>query len=243
VVGGCTNNCVYRDVQRYDPAIDTWEVLASYPEAVAHSACGAIDGILYCAGGNRTGVVWSKTFAYDPATDAWTRKADLPIQLFGMAESVSADRLLVSGGVTGGAPDFGEPETPQEITNQGFSYDPRTDTWSPLHPSGDERYRAGSACGLYRIGGSFRIGGNPSADSEMLPTYGACEPTDVAWMSLDWQGDDESITIGPREKATVTVSYDASDVDAGRHEAGVWVWQDTPYLTYPVDVTMNVAAP
>src|SRR5690606_13087455 len=132
VVGGCSNNCFLDAVHRHDPATDTWQQLARYPVAASHLACAGIAGQVYCAGGTRAGdVTWNRTYAYDPATDTWTRKADLPIQLWGMSYTASSDRLVVSGGVTGGATDIGSGATvnPKALTNEGFVYDPATDRW------------------------------------------------------------------------------------------------------------------
>ena len=170
-------------VQRYDPETDTWDTLAPYPEGRGHLACGELEGQIYCTGGiARTSTqVTNRTYAYDPATDTWTRKADLPVNLWGMAYTASYDRLLVSGGVTGSA-----------VTNQGWIYDPDEDAWAPLPAARHVLYRGGSACGLFRIGGS--VGGfTPGNATQMLPTYGACRPEDVPWLSEDR----DTMTIPP----------------------------------------------
>jgi N-acetylneuraminic acid mutarotase len=145
IVGGCTNNCFLDRVHRYDPAGDTWEGLPDYPVATSHLACAGIAGQAYCTGGTRAGgVVWNRTYAYDPATDSWTRKADLPIQLWGMSHTASSDRLIVSGGVTGGATDIGSGAqvNPTALTNESFAYEPATDTWTRLPASNNLTYRA-----------------------------------------------------------------------------------------------------
>jgi subtilisin family serine protease len=224
LVGGCTNACDGTDVRRYDPATDRWEVLADYPHSAGHLACGAIGGKLYCAGGiRRGGTIWRDTYAYDPATNAWTERADLPISLWGMSYITAYDQLLVSGGNTDGA-----------ITNEGFAYEPRTDTWSPLPASGTPRYRGGGACGFARVGGSVQIGFHPVGTTQLLPTYGACAPVDVPWLSLRTGG----VTLAPGAHVTVTV--DLAATEPGVYAAGVWIKEDTPYLMYPIEVSMKV---
>lgn len=226
LVGGCTNACDSTDVRRYDPATDTWSVLVNYPEPGGHRACAALDGQLYCAGGIRRGGAASQsTYAYDPVANTWIKKADMPIELWGMAYTSSYGQLLVSGGITEGA-----------ITNEGFSYDPSTNTWSELAPSRNVLYRGGSACGLHRIGGSIQTGFFPVDTAELLPTYGACEPTDVSWLSVD----KSSVTLAPGRSTTVTVRLDAGGLKPGSYLAGVWLKEDTPYLVNPVDITLRV---
>ncbi|HEY8453912.1 MAG TPA: S8 family serine peptidase [Natronosporangium sp.] len=239
VVGGCANNCFLSGVHRYDPATDTWQQLADYPVAASHLACAGIAGQVYCAGGTRAGdVTWNRTYAYDPATDTWTRKADLPIQLWGMAYTASSDRLVVSGGVTGGATDIGSGATvnPKALTNEGFVYDPATDRWSSLPPSSQLTYRAGSTCGLVKVGGTMVLGFAPVDTAEMLPTYGDCAPRDVPWLSVD----SGPVTLEPGDKLRVTVRLDATGLPPGTYGAGLWIKEDTPYLAYPVDVTLTV---
>src|SRR5262245_47037627 len=50
-------------VEVYNPATDTWSTVAPLPEARYSVAVGAIDGILYAAGGSGTGLDPTPTFA------------------------------------------------------------------------------------------------------------------------------------------------------------------------------------
>jgi N-acetylneuraminic acid mutarotase len=127
-------------VQRYDPATDTWQLLANYPIPAGHLACAGIAGEVYCAGGiRRGGTIWKDTYAYDPAANTWTKRADMPIELWGMGYTGSYDRLLVSGGITSST-----------ITNEGFAYDPGTDSRTRLPAANNVTYRGGSTCGFNR---------------------------------------------------------------------------------------------
>ncbi|MGH3346522.1 MAG: S8 family serine peptidase [Nocardioides sp.] len=228
LVGGCTNACGENVVQRYDPSTDAWEQLADYPgRGRGHLACGALDGQLYCAGGiARTSTqVTNDTYAYDPVTDTWTQKADLPVSdLWGMGYTASHDRLLVSGGITN-----------RTITNAGWVYDPQTDSWSSLPAARFVMFRGGSACGLFRIGGSVAPGFVAANSTEMLPTYGACAPQDVPWLSLD----PRAVTIRPGDTVKVTLRLDADHLEPGSYDATAWIKEDTPYLVAPVGVRMN----
>ncbi|HEX2733379.1 MAG TPA: kelch repeat-containing protein, partial [Polyangiaceae bacterium] len=69
VVGGAHDGTSVDDVARYDPVSDSWETLPNLPERREHCAAGAIDGIVYVAGGRADGItgIEEKTWAYDPA--------------------------------------------------------------------------------------------------------------------------------------------------------------------------------
>jgi hypothetical protein len=131
-----------------------------------------------------------------------------------MAYTGSYDRLLVSGGSTGTA-----------ITNEGFGYDPAVDAWTRLPAAPNATYRAGSTCGF-----------NPVAKAQMLPTYGACVPADVPWMSVDTG----RVTLAPGDKVKVTVELSGGVEQPGVYTAGVWIKEDTPYLVDPLEITMTV---
>ena len=226
LVGGCTNNCDEQGVFRYDPATDAWTTLAEYPEAGGNRACAALAGKLYCAGGSRRGGVFTQgTYEYDPATNTWTRKADRPVGVWGSTYSSSYGRLVTTGGLT-----------QDGITKEGYAYDPVTDKWTSMEASPTGLHAGGSACGLYRVGGSTRSGFYPVNSVQALPTYGACEETDVPWMSLPTSG----VTVAPGHSVTLTVRLDAAGLKPGVYSAGVWLGEDTPYLAKPVDVTLRV---
>jgi subtilisin family serine protease/N-acetylneuraminic acid mutarotase len=226
LVGGCTNACDNTEVRRYDPATDTWESLAEYPTPTSHLACAPLKGQIYCAGGvRRGGISWKTTYAYDPVVNTWTRKADMPLELWGMAYTGSYDRLLVSGGINGNT-----------LTNEGFSYDPDTDRWTRLPASNNVTYRGGSTCGLVKVGGSDTVGFDPVTRVELLPTYGACAPADVSWLSLDTR----RVTLEPGERIRVRIRLSGTVPQPGTYTAGIWIKEDTPYLVEPLDVVMRV---
>jgi hypothetical protein len=150
-----------------------------------------------------------------------------------MGYSAAGGRLLLSGGALG---------APARLTNAGWAYDPATDAWSPLPNANQVSYGGGSACGLYRIGGSV----SPTdliRSVQILPGYGDCAASgDVAWLSAA----PGTVTIAPGESATVTVTLDAGA--AGVTQPGVLtarltVAEDTPYPAVTTPVTMTVRPP
>jgi N-acetylneuraminic acid mutarotase len=149
LVGGCNaEQCgSVANVQVYDPSTNTWSHVASYPTPVDFAACGAISGKLYCAGGSDlAGTVATLTtaYSYDPSTDRWSRIADLPEDAFGAAYTAANGQLLVQNGAIDDA---------LVETNQGFAYDPVTNSWGSLPPSLAGELRGGSGPGFYQIGG------------------------------------------------------------------------------------------
>ncbi|WP_200215433.1 carboxypeptidase regulatory-like domain-containing protein [Micromonospora coerulea] len=197
-------------------------------------ACGAISGALYCAGGESTsGGATRHTYVYDPHADSWSRAADLPIDLWGSGYTTAAGRLLVSGGVT---------EQNSVITNQGFGFDPVSDTWTPIPNSNNTLYRSGSACGFYKIGGN--TGGEDAQNlgsSEVLPGMVDCgETSHVSWLAVN----PTTLTLAPGASARVTVTVDANVPDItqpGTYTAAAVIGTDTPYgvPTVPVSMTVN----
>ncbi|WP_405691671.1 carboxypeptidase regulatory-like domain-containing protein [Streptomyces sp. NBC_00057] len=230
-IGGCTyDDCSGKDVQAYDPVSDSWSSGAAYPEPVSWLGCGAIANKLYCAGGATLGSASKHAYSYDPSSRNWTAVADLPADLWGMGYSAADGKFLVSGGVTDGF---------TTITNRGFAYDPGSDTWTGLPNSNNTVYRGGSACGLYKIGGS-PAGWDPVRSSELLPGHGQCVA--VPWLSVD----KTEVTIQPGESADVNVSFNANVAEItqpGTFTAELTVSAKTPYETVPAPVALTVNPP
>ncbi|SES49138.1 Kelch motif-containing protein [Streptomyces sp. yr375] len=231
LVGGCAaQGCGSSDVQVYDPATDTWNTTTPYPEAISWLGCGGISGTLYCAGGTTPAAGTRHGYAYDPASAAWTPITDLPFDLWGSAYTTADGRFLLSGGTSSLLSAF---------TTAGYAYDPAARTWSPLPSAAVPLYRAGSACGFYRVGGA------PSAYdarpyAEQLPGLDSCVPaTDVTWLSAT----PATHTLAPGQRLTVTVRLDATvpAVDTtGAYTAALAVRTDTPYVYPTVPVSMTV---
>ncbi len=145
----------------------------------------------------------------------------MPADLWGSASTAANGLLLVSGGVI---------DNGASITNKGYAYNPQTDSWTALPNANQTLYRSGSACGLYRVGGS--PGGlfvPPVNASEVLPGFTDCDAVaDVSWLSLS----PTTLTIQPGKSAKVTVTLNADVPDItqpGTYTANVTVGTDTPY--------------
>ncbi|MET7477501.1 carboxypeptidase regulatory-like domain-containing protein [Streptomyces sp. NPDC005648] len=225
LVGGCGSGyCAGSTAVRvYDPATDTWSTATPYPEAVSWLGCGAVSGTLYCAGGTTAIEGTRHGYAYDPATATWTRITDLPTDLWASSTTTADGRFLLSGGVS---------DLLGAVTSAGYAYDPAARTWTALPAAATPLYRAGGACGFYRVGGAPSVW-DAHANVERLPGLDSCVPAaDVRWLSAT----PSTRTLAPGGRLTVTVRLDAGakavDV-AGTYTAALAVATDTPY-TYPV---------
>jgi N-acetylneuraminic acid mutarotase len=235
VVGGCdVGVCGHKNVNVYDPLTNAWSVAADYPLATSWLACGGILGKVYCAGGTDDATDTKKAFGYDPASNTWSAIADLPIDLWAMAYVGTSDALLVSGGVTDNA---------STLTNRGFAYNPAIDSWTATANSNNTVYRAGSACGFYKIGGS--VGNfNAVAKSEVLPGFDQCgSAADVPWLTVT----PTSFTLAPGATVKLAVTLDASSAaivsQPGDYAARLTFATNTPYDVEAVQVTMTVTPP
>jgi N-acetylneuraminic acid mutarotase len=239
VVGGCTGPevCGTQAAYRYTPGATGWERLADYPEEVAWLNCGAIEGVLYCAGGMRPGPIvqvisLKSTYSYDPGTNTWTRRADLPMELWASASTVADGKLLVSTGITNGS---------TTATNQGFGYDPRTDSWSALPNATYASFRSAGACGFYKIGGGTPYNSETSFVEVLGGRTDCAGDRDSAWLSA---APSSAITLRPGQTSQVTVRFDAGAVSQpGTYTADLVIRGDTPYAPAEVNAELLADAP
>jgi N-acetylneuraminic acid mutarotase len=219
------------DVQVYDPKTNRWSAAATYPSGlgVINEACGAIASKLYCAGGLNQLTISDQSYVYDPQTNTWSPIASLPIPVWDMAYTAANGTLLTSGGITAG-----EDGNPFAATNQGFAYDPKTNTWTAL-PDADQAGLSAGACGFYRIGGDEPFG---SSTLERLSGYIDCN-TDAAvpWVSTP----QKEITIGPGEEKKLQVTLEAgAGTQPGVLNANLVIHQNTPYDFGYIPVSLTV---
>ncbi|MGD0555681.1 MAG: carboxypeptidase regulatory-like domain-containing protein, partial [Streptosporangiaceae bacterium] len=218
-------------VSVYDPSSNTWSELASYPVAVSSASCGAIDGSLYCAGGDdEAGTALTAAYTYTPGGTSWQPIASLPTGLAGSAYSVADGELLLSGGTTG----TGDEAT---LTSAGYAYDPAVNWWVPLPAAATAEFGAAGAVGFYTFGGE-----SASAvldDTDLLSGYGQAGQVCLPWLSLS----QSKLTIQPGHKVTITIRLDAANAGlsgGGTVTAALGFETDTPYGVTPVAVSLTV---
>jgi hypothetical protein len=141
--------------------------------------------------------------------------------------------FVVSSGVTNGF---------STITNQGYAYDPASDSWAAIPNAEFPRYRAAGGCGFYKIGGSSG-GFSPTPQSEKLSELDQCGVTDVPWLSENPTEFD--VPVGATVNVTVKLkaTTNAKVTQPGTYTAQIAVSANTPQAINPLGVTMNVAPP
>ncbi|GHJ45688.1 hypothetical protein Cs7R123_30300 [Catellatospora sp. TT07R-123] len=235
LVGGCTDSSCTdsTDTVIFDPSANVFTLGAAYPQGVAWMSCGGVSGKVYCAGGSGD-ADFDNGFAYDPAANSWSPIADMPFDLWGSAGTSAGGLLVLAGGVTDGS---------TTVTNKTIAYDPAANAWLTLPNAANAVYRAGAACGAYKIGGSPTsfVG---SKKSEFLGDLGQCdEATEVTWLSEN----PASFTLAAGKSRTITVTLTATPAagvqQPGKYEAQLALRSDTPYPVSGVDVEMNVSPP
>ncbi len=235
LVGGCADaNCTASsNVEVYDPSSDSWTTAAPYPHGDSWLSCGGINGKVYCSGGTNGSSTYSDAYVYDPGSDSWSAIASMPIDLWASASGAPNGLFVVSSGVTNGF---------STITNQGYAYDPTTNTWTSIPNAQFPRYRGAGSCGFYKIGGSSG-GFAPTTDSELLSGMTQCGTTDIPWMAES----PTTATLQPGQSVPVTVTLSATTADQvtqpGTYTAQIGFEQNTPYNVNPENVTMNVTPP
>jgi N-acetylneuraminic acid mutarotase len=155
VAGGYRGGTAVDDFSSYDVATDTWTVRPDLPRARDHMAAGAINDVLYVAGG-RDGTIaghFPDVDAYDPMTDTWAPQLSMPTSRGGSAGAVVGGRLYVFGGEGSGSG--------SGVFGQAEAYAPTSGHWAALQMMLTARHGTGAAV----IGGVVYIPGGATVQS------------------------------------------------------------------------------
>ena len=95
IVGGLPST---NRVQEYDPATNTWRIVASLPIAVDHPGATSLGGKLYVMGGNTANGSTNALFEYDPATDQWTPRPSMPTARNALGSVAISGKIYAVGG-------------------------------------------------------------------------------------------------------------------------------------------------
>jgi DNA-binding CsgD family transcriptional regulator/N-acetylneuraminic acid mutarotase len=147
LIGGSDGQTALNKVYRYNPADQSWEVLADKPTSTSQIRAALIGERIYVPGGRTAnGKPSSILEVFDPRHNTWESKQPLPIPLSDYALASFDGKLYLFGGFDGSA-----------YSAQVFIYNPDTDTWkkgSPL-PSGRSLPTADSIEGKILVCGGF----------------------------------------------------------------------------------------
>jgi N-acetylneuraminic acid mutarotase len=231
-------------VEAYDPVTNTWTTKAPLPSVRYTMAIGAIDGIVYVAGGGDPFGPLGSVLAFDPATNTWTPRAPMPAVRSGAGSTVANGRLYVVGG--SGSSGF--------LSSLGI-YDPVANSWSagpPLPVIRSELIAVAANGRVFAMGG--HDGTNPTADNYALEDTIA--PSTTATPSLPpngngWNNTDVTVTLNATDAGSgvQSIVYSFSGAQTGGamvsgNAAAVTITAEgTTTLTYhAVDVAGNVEA-
>jgi len=232
LIGGCPNgfDCGATTVEAYDPGTQSWSSGTDYPNPISWESCGSINDGIYCAGGVSSKQAYANGYAYDPGLDKWSPIAAMPLDLWGSGYVAANGQLLVSGGSS---------RNGTIITNQGYAYDPNSNSWTALPNSNASVFRAGSACGFYKIGGSAGGGGAPVTSDEVLPGYDDCgKPPSIPWLTVA----PESGTVAAGASDSLGLTFDGTgQAEFTTSQAYLKLTGNTPYRAsiVPIQVTWD----
>jgi N-acetylneuraminic acid mutarotase len=190
VVGGIKTGEVVTELgEVYNPITDTWSPIAPMPAVRYAMAFGAIDGILYAAGGGNNIPSFTAVDAYDPATNSWSPRAPLSTMRTYVASTVVDGLLFAIGG--------------QNAINLSSVeiYDPVANAWSagPALPAPRSIMPAATVAGrIYLTGGGYTASNGLFGDTLVLED--AMGPTTTATPSMlpngnGWNNGDVSVTL------------------------------------------------
>jgi N-acetylneuraminic acid mutarotase len=100
-IGGLAGSTQIAQVERYDPATNTWAESTQMPHPRNHVA-GYVDGNFACVAGGREPATSSSVDCLDTATMVWRAGAALPIPTSGAAAGIIDGALTISGGESSG---------------------------------------------------------------------------------------------------------------------------------------------
>lgn len=169
VIGGNDGTRDTADLQRYDPATNSWSLLAPLP-AGRYSGDGAVvlNGKIYLPGGWTTSppLPWSTLFIYDIATNVWSTGAAMP------SLSACGNTVVLGGKLYVMTPCNGY----AGYTAYLYAYDPLTNAWTGL-PSSPHVHSSGVAAAMN--GKIYLAGGfDGSASATWLDIY---DPLTNSW--------------------------------------------------------------
>jgi N-acetylneuraminic acid mutarotase len=175
-VGGFIGGSVHKDGQNsafeYDPALDTWRILAPIKAGRGSVAVVALDGKIHAIGGrDPAGNTVGTHEVYDPATNTWKDLAPFAKPRDHMAATVIEGKIHIAGGRFGASTDK---------TNLHDAYDPATNTWTAGPPLPTPR--SGLAGTYYK--GLFMVLGGENPPSGTNPENEAYDAKTDKWLTL-----------------------------------------------------------
>ena len=163
---GGKNTSVQKIVERYKPAIDSWETLSPMSIAREGSSCAVLAGKIYAIGG----MGLTSVEIYDPATDTWSNGTALPSVTERAYAIVINGLIYLVGGKNGSG----------QSINQVLSFNPSANQWTTKANMPTSRHGAQLVWfenRIWTIGGSF---GSSGSETNKVESY---DPATDTWLT------------------------------------------------------------
>ena len=155
VIGG--NQCRDHTAECYDPLLDIWSSIKSFPEGLNFTAAVSFQGLLYVIGGeDRSGNRLRTVKQYDPSSNLWQEVSPLSNARSSVCVVADESYIYAIGGYTSSPS-----EKCLDIVER---FDPKFDSWSRIAPTQAKRRGAAGVSlhnKIYVFGGVDLSGGCP----------------------------------------------------------------------------------
>lgn len=128
VAGGALGFDSLKELEVYDPAANTWTILAPMSVARNHTGGAFINGKFYVVGGRGSASAATALEVYDPQANSWSSRPPMPSGRSGIGVAAVNGELYVFGGEGGG------------IHDEVEVYNPATNSWRQLPPMPTPRH-------------------------------------------------------------------------------------------------------
>jgi N-acetylneuraminic acid mutarotase len=147
----------------------TWTTMAPMPTSRDRFEAGAVNGIIYCVGGENGPENLTVVEAYNTATNTWSTMAPMPTGREDLGVAVVNNIVYAIGGYNG-----------TNVLSTVEAYDPSTNTWTTMAPMPAPRCNLAVAV---LNGIIYAVGGDDSTGTPSGSLY-AYDPSTNTWTTL-----------------------------------------------------------
>jgi hypothetical protein len=247
VIGGTDFGRVFRLVEAYNPATNSWTTLTPMPVDRALHGAAVANGKIHIMGGTIDGMsTLASMEIYDPVSNSWSAAPDMPLGKFSLSAATLDNRIYAIGGT-----DILRPL--QHVA--AFDLDSRT--WAEVAPLITRRVRFASAVTgnrIYAIGGSVTFAGSKHVGMDLVERYTPASASDTfginaglsdAWFNPLTNGQGFIINVYPQigqmfvSWFTFGIERPADDLEAIIGEPGHrWLTAQGPYQGDKAELTI-----
>ena len=160
--GGDGNLNPSSQLDRYDPANDTWSTINNpMPTARCFATAVVYNNLIYVIGGRTSSGISNSVEVYDPTSNSWTTKAPMPVMRSSAIAELVNGKIYIIGGFTGSS-----------ASNSIEEYNIATNSWSTINLTPSFLNVLNAASGvvndkIYVIGGVAQSGATLASTEEL----------------------------------------------------------------------------